>query len=240
MKYSLESLRSSRNTITDQLKSLLGICFDLDGVLIDSMPLHARAWQEAVRVRGLRLDKRLIYTWEGEPGMITARRVLAGNGDGAPSDLAVEALLADKERRFKTLAAQLQVDQRLQRLLKALQKASIRLGLVTGTSARELPRVVPTRILARFQVIVTGDRVAHGKPHPEPYLIAFQRLRLAPTRAIVVENAPYGIQAARSAGAGVIVALASSLPKRFLTDADLVVTTIDQLCDTLRTLVCLD
>jgi len=106
----------------------------------------------------------------------------------------------------------------------------MRLGLVTGTSSREVRRVVPARTLAKFHAVITGDRVRHGKPHPEPYRRAVRSLRVRSRHTVVVENAPYGIRSARAAGIGLVVALASSLPPRFLREAHCVVPSVKRLC----------
>src|SRR3989338_9124120 len=79
------------------------VCFDLDGVLIDTMPLHARAWQEALQPLGLRVSRRTIYEWEGEPGLVTATALLRRHGRPASRPEAA-ALLGRKERRFQQLA----------------------------------------------------------------------------------------------------------------------------------------
>lgn len=197
------------------------VCFDLDGVLVNTMPLHARAWQEVCRARGLQVPKREIYAWEGESGAVTARTLLRRRRRPVTS-AAVAGLLCDKETRFTALARHVRVEPYLARLLSRLAKRGIRLSLVTGTSAGEVRRIVSPRILSMFGVVVTGDCVRHGKPHPEPYRTAMRRLGIRPRDAIVVENAPYGIRSARRAGAGLVIAIASSLPKRFLQEAHLV------------------
>ncbi len=206
----------------------IGICFDLDGVLIDTMPLHAQAWQEALKEQGMRVARRLIYVWEGEPGTVTARRLLRHYGRKSTPQ-AITALLHRKEQRFGQLATHIRVHPQLVQALRRLAHSKVLLGLVTGTSSREIRRILPRSVLKRFDAIVTGDRVRHGKPHPEPYRKAFAKLHLKPQQAIVVENAPNGIQAARRARAGLIIALASSLPKRFLKGADLIVDSVDEL-----------
>lgn len=202
-------------------KHFRAICFDLDGVLVHTMPLHARAWQEAGRARGLRVLKRDIYAWEGESGTVTARTLLRRRQPVTTA--AIAELLRDKERRFAGLARRIRVEPRLARLLGRLAARGIRLSLVTGTSAGEVRRIVPRRVLAAFAVVVTGDRVRRGKPHPEPYRTAMRRLGVLPRETVVVENAPYGIRSARRAGVGLVIALASSLPKRFLREAHVVV-----------------
>ena len=199
------------------------------------MPLHARAWQDALDAVGRSVSRRTIYEWEGEPGTNTARTLLAKRG-GAPSRRAIASLLHDKERRFSRLARCIRVNPTLERLLGTLSGRSTRLALVTGTSSREVRRVIPKSLLAAFSVIVTGDRVRHGKPHPEPYRTAIRKLQRAPSRVIVVENAPYGIRSAKAARAGLVIALASSLPARFLREADLVVPSMPRLCRLLEVL----
>ncbi len=208
--------------------SPLAICFDLDGVLIDTMPLHAKAWQETLKGLGVHVSRRDIYLWEGEQGTVTARTLLARRGS-APSKQAVHTLLKGKERRFSRLARGIKVNRRLATLLGHLVRRGVRLGLVTGTSRHEVQRVVPKRVLNCFDVIVTGDRVPRGKPHPDPYRVALRRLRVSPQRTVVVENAPYGIQSARRAGVKLVIALASSLPRRYLHEAHLVVGSVTQL-----------
>lgn len=205
------------------------MCFDLDGVLIDSMPLHAAAWQETFRRIGFSVTRRDIYEWEGEPGRVTARTVLS-NGGLSPSARLITKLLREKERRFSRLAHSLEADPQLAALLPRLSEHRIPTALVTGTSRRELRTLLPRTILARFHTIITGDQVRRGKPHPEPYQRAFRQLGVAPRQAIVVENAPYGIRSAARARAGIVVALASSLPRRFLHEADLIVGSTRPLC----------
>lgn len=192
------------------------------------MPLHARAWQHAVKALGLHVSTRDIYLWEGESGVVTARTVLTRGGADA-SRSSVTALLRDKERRFARAARRIRIDPHLRRLVTRLTRRGIPIALVTGTSWGEVRRILPHTLLEAFQVVVTGDRVRRGKPHPDPYRLAMQALKVSPHRTIVVENAPYGIRSARRARAGWVVALASSLPKRFLHEAHITVSSSKRL-----------
>ena len=205
------------------------ICFDLDGVLIHTMPWHATAWQEAARRFGCRVSRREIYLWEGEPGLVTATRLLRRARPSARLKTSPQELLLEKERRFKQLARTVKVQPLLRALIMELARRRVRLALVTGTSSRELSRIISGAFLKRFRVIITGDRVRHGKPHPEPYRTAMRALRARPAQTIVVENAPNGIRSAQRAGCGLVIALASSLPKRYLAQADVIVSTAAQL-----------
>ncbi len=212
------------------------VWFYLAGVVIDTMPLHARAWQDTFRPLGIPVARQSIYEREGEPGLVTAHTLLARHGVGT-ARRTVTALLREKERRFRQLARHVHVDRRLVQLLRWLSRRGLRVGLVTGTSSREVARIVPKRVLRAFRVVVTGDRVRQGKPHPEPYQRAFRRLGVSANHSLVVENAPYGIRSAQRAGSGFVLAIASSLPNRRLQEADLVVTSVSQLCRTLTMLI---
>ena len=198
------------------------ICFDLDGVLIHTMPDHAAAWLAATRRYGLRVSREEIYAWEGEPGRLTATRLLRrGRGRSGSA----RQLLREKERLFarRLRRRRIRVAEAWLTLLRRLRRGGLRLALVTGTSWGEVRRALPARVRQAFDVIVTGDRVRRGKPDPEPYRAACRRLGLAPGRVVVVENAPYGITSARRAGVGWILALASALPPRHLRGADRIV-----------------
>src|SRR6185295_8398166 len=168
---------SGAGSTTLTASSPRGICFDLDGVLIDSMPLHAQAWQEALATFGIRVPRLAIYEWEGEPGIVSARTLLRRRFR-RPTGAQIAGLLRAKERRFKTLGRGIRVLPPLQRLLGRLKHRGLGLALVTGTSADVVRRVVPANTRNLFDTIVTGDRVRHGKPHPEPYLTAMRRLGL--------------------------------------------------------------
>ena len=218
-----------------QAKTLLstawrGVCFDLDGVLIHTMPDHAAAWLATARRRGLPVSRQEVYRWEGEPGLVTATRLL--RRAGKPAGLtAARAVLDDKERRFSDRVRRRRIRVPIAWLdaLRRLRADGFRLALVTGTSRGEVDRAVPNIILRQFHVVVTGDAVRHGKPHPEPYRTACRRLRIPAASALVIENAPYGIRSARAAGAGAVIAVTSSLPASALRGARVILDTGGQL-----------
>ena len=210
------------------------VLFDLDGVLVDSMRFHVQAWQSAVRsVLNGRVAAQEIYRREGEPGRVTARDVLIAHGR-RPTATAMAALLEEKERCFMACRWRIRPYRCARRLLAVAQCSGLPLGLVTGTSQPEVRRMVPAWMRAVFRVLVTGDRVRRGKPHPEPYRTACRWLRVDPERTLVVENAPYGIASAQSAGIGCVVGVATSLPRTALRDADVTVPSLEVLCELLE------
>jgi beta-phosphoglucomutase len=113
-------------------------------------------------------------------------------------------------------------------LLCCLKDKGYLLGLVTGTPDNEIKKILPQRIYAFFDAVVSGNQAKKGKPHPEPYLKAASGLGLVPGECVVVENAPLGIESAKRAGM-FCIAVTTSLPKDYLKGADLVVDELAQI-----------
>lgn len=184
----------------------------MDGVLLRSMHLHCRAWERAAASLGLSVDRRAILRREGEPGASTVRFL-------APPRLQ-RRLLQRKETYFAEGHRRIRLYAGARSLIERLARTSVRLGLVTGTSRAELQAALPNRLFHRFHASVTGDEVARGKPHPAPYRAICRRLHVRPEGVLVVENAPFGIQSARRARMGCVMAIASTLPAPVLRGAD--------------------
>ena len=103
--------------------------------------------------------------------------------------------------------------------IKKFYAQGFKLALVTGTSRHEAQKLLPKDLWDCFDVTVCGCDVQNGKPHPEPYLKAIAKLNVALMKALVFENAPFGIRSAKAAGL-FCLALETSLPSSYLKDAD--------------------
>lgn len=205
-------------------KYLKGILFDLDGVLVDTMKHHDEAWRKAIGKYGLQISREEIYRREGEKGSVTASELLRLAGL-SPSVDAVRQLIREKGEIFK---ASIKINL-FPEALSCIEycRKKYRLGLVTGSFLPEVKASLDVPFLESFEVIVTADDVHQGKPHPEPYLLALEKLKLKASEAIVIENAPYGIQAAKAASL-VCIALTTSLSAQYLSEADLVLSNLDE------------
>jgi beta-phosphoglucomutase len=191
----------------------------MDGVITNSMPEHFRAWRKIFSEEGILVSHLDVYAREGQPGKNTVRELFKTYGKPYTPAIA-KAILEKKERLFKTIVKRRFIPG-ARRFLKGLADKGFTLALVTGTSKHEAKRILPGHIWGLFSVIITGDDVRRGKPFPEPFLKALKKLSLKPDKAIVIENAPFGIESAKRAGLKCI-ALATSLPKSYLKGADLV------------------
>jgi HAD superfamily hydrolase (TIGR01509 family) len=89
-------------------------------------------------------------------------------------------------------------------LLLSLHAAGVPCALVTMSYARLADAVVRALPAGVFAAVVPGDQVRHGKPHPEPYLTAAQRLGVAPQECVAIEDSPPGVRSAQAAGAAVV------------------------------------
>ena len=166
---------------------------DLDGVLVDSTASVEKHWTEFADAHGL--DARAVLAVaHGRP----ARALIA---DFLP-DSDVDALATELETRETSDAAGALALPGAAELLGALPGS--RLAIVTsGTAPVARARLAATG-LEPPPAFVTADQLAHGKPDPEPYLAAAERLGVPPERCLVIEDAPAGIAAGRAAGARVL------------------------------------
>jgi beta-phosphoglucomutase len=208
------------------------IIFDMDGVLIDSMPYHFLAWYEALRPYGVRVSCFDVYSKEGEKWNRTLKSLFIQSGIKPTPGLLAE-VFQGRQKIFRRLFKR-HIFSGAQELLVLLSKERYALGLVTGSPKSEVNTILPRKIIAKFRVIVAGDQIKRGKPHPDPYLKAARLFGFKPQECLVVENAPLGIKSAKCAGM-FCVAVTTSLPKDYLKEADIIV---DKLRDIPNLLSC--
>jgi HAD superfamily hydrolase (TIGR01509 family) len=176
------------------------ILFDLDGTLVDTMPLHHRAYQSVFRARGLDLEWAVFMGLVGAPARLAIPRFAQAAGWAAePHDVA--AVHAEKKAAF---AANLAIEKPAllpaARLLAAVRETK-RCALVTSGNRAGVEAILDALGWTRwFEAIVTGDDVTHGKPHPEPFLRAAEALAVAPAACLALEDTTDGLASARAAG----------------------------------------
>jgi beta-phosphoglucomutase family hydrolase len=175
-----------------------GYIFDLDGTLVDTMPLHFRAWEEAMRRAGLArpLDEDLFYSLGGVPTRRVAELMAAHYG----LRIDPEAVFHHKESLFRNL----QGDAQLIRPVADFARRVARTHPVAIASGgpRDIVRrsLELTGLAPLFPVVVSADDVLHGKPDPEIFLLAARLLKVEPARCLVFEDAEPGMRAAEAAG----------------------------------------
>ncbi len=204
------------------------IVFDMDGVVLDSPPMHLRTWQQTLAPLGVKLTAEDHYPLEGLPTEVTAQRLTEQFLGKACSEREARQLANIKRVLFREMYTPNCVPG-IAPLLHDLRGRGYQLGLVTGSARCVVDEsLVPTGVAEFFDVIVTGDEVLSGKPDPESYRTAADRLGLSPSQCLAVENAPLGIRSAKAAGMGCI-ALETTLPAERLSLADQVFPNVQSL-----------
>ena len=202
------------------------VIFDMDGVITNTMPDHFHAWRSIFRKHGIPVNYYDVYSREGQKGITSVKEIFAHHNKPI-DEKTMRRILKDKEILFKK-TVKTRFIPGARRFLRYLHNENFLLALVTGTSRHELHQILPRRIYNLFSVSVTGSDVKSGKPHPEPYLKALQRLKIKREDAVVIENAPFGIRSAKKAGLRCL-AITTSLPKRYLKNADWIFSSIRNL-----------
>lgn len=202
------------------------VIFDLDGVITDTMPYHYKAWKKVFAGQGLKVDECEIYLREGQPGRLMIRHIFNEHGMHYDQEQA-DRMLEEKEKIFKKTVKPDFVPGSRQ-FLNYLRSRGIRTALVSGTALHEIKEMLTSSFLKKFTTVVAGDEVKHGKPDPEPFLRGLDKLKIKAKDAIVVENAPYGIFSAKSAGLRCI-ALETYLDAAYLKQANFIFSSYKEL-----------
>jgi HAD superfamily hydrolase (TIGR01509 family) len=199
---------------------LCSVLFDMDGVLFNSMPYHADAWYKTMLARGLHLSKEEAYLHEGRTGAgtinIVCRRQLGR--DATPEE--IEAIYHEKTMEFNKHPLAERMDGAWE-VLRKVKEAGIVPTVVTGSGQGTLLNRLEENFPGMFrpELMVTAFDVKYGKPHPEPYLMALEKGGLKANEAIVVENAPLGVESGVAAGIFTIAVNTGPLDPQVLLDA---------------------
>ena len=170
--------------------------FDCDGTIADTMPLHHRAWCQALSKWGCEFPVALFYAWGGIPGEKIVEMLNERNRLSIPPE---EAVRAKEDRYFESLSQVRPVPEVLVHIER--QHGKIPMAVVSGSPRDSVLRTLTTlQLLDRFDAVIGAEDYTFGKPHPEPFLTAARRLEIPPHRCLVFEDADLGIESARSAG----------------------------------------
>ena len=197
------------------------VLFDMDGVLYDSMPNHAIAWQQSMAKFGIHMTAEDAYATEGARGVDTIR-MMVKQQQGRDIDETEAQLMYDEKTRCFHALPETRIMPGVKELMAQIKTCGLTVGVVTGSGQRPLIN----RLLNDFsefideQNITTAYDIKKGKPNPDPYLAGLKKAgQLKPWQAIVVENAPLGVQAGVAAQIFTIAVNTGPLPDKTLLDA---------------------
>ena len=196
------------------------VLFDMDGVLYDSMPHHAIAWQESMKKFGIHMTIDDAYATEGARGIDTIRLFVKQQQDKDISLEEAQRMYDEKTRLFHAMP-EAPIFNGVFDIMENIQRAGMTVNVVTGSGQRPLIE----RLLHDFghfldeDHITTAYDVKRGKPNPDPYLMGLSKAgNLQPNEGIVVENAPLGVRAGVAAGIFTVAINSGPLPNASLLD----------------------
>ena len=179
--------------------SLKAVFFDMDGVLYDSMPNHESTWVASFKKFGVDFPSKEAYLNEGATSNYTIDYAFKKFKKRLPTEKELAGIYEEKTR-LMPLCPEAPLFEDMAELIKSLKQNSVQVFVVTGSKQPTLVDRLSNDFNIPATNIVCGRDVINGKPHPEPYLMAWGRTKLDKSQCCVVENAPLGIQSARAAG----------------------------------------
>ena len=200
--------------------NLKAVLFDMDGVLFDSMPYHAEAWNKIMADRGINLSKEEAYLHEGRTGADTINLIFKREWGRDATEEEIKTIYEDKCKVFNSNPPAQPIDG-VQDLIGKIKRDGLLTMIVTGSGQHSLLDRLNNHFPDTFkrELMVTAFDIKFGKPNPDPYLMALKKGHLKPNEAIIIENAPLGVQAGVSAGIFTIAVNTGPLPDKVLWDA---------------------
>jgi beta-phosphoglucomutase len=200
--------------------AIRALAFDCDGVLLDSGRTYYLAYERVLREAGAQVSPREIYLEEGKPTPEVLRLMLEKRG--MPASTAIIRTMVERRREYQEMIGDREFFPAALRLLRTLRALHYKLAMVTGSSRKSVELVLTPEIRSLLDVVITADDVERPKPEPQPFELAANRMGVPPAQCLAVENAPYGIQSAKSAGCPTI-AICTTLGPEDLRAADWIV-----------------
>lgn len=190
------------------------VLFDMDGVLYDSMPHHAIAWQEAMARFGINMTAHDSYATEGARGFDTVKMLVKRQKGIDISDEKAMEMYSVKSDIFHNMT-EAPIFDGVKELMQRITDAGMSVNVVTGSAQKPLIARL-NRDFGQWLApdhITTAFDVDHGKPAPDPYLSGLRKAGdLKPCEGIVVENAPLGVRSGVAAGCFTIAINSGPLP----------------------------
>ena len=173
---------------------LKALIFDMDGVLVDSMPFHAAAWKKAFLDMGMEIQDEDIYAIEGSNPR-NGLPLLIKKARKEPEAFDFETITAIYRHEFKRIF-ELKAFNGMKECLELL-KSRFLLSVVSGSDRIIVNGIINQLFPDIFDTVISGDDVVNSKPHPDPFLKAVELLNVGKKECVVIENAVLGVEAAK-------------------------------------------
>ena len=173
--------------------------FDMDGVLVDSEPIHFAGRKKTLKRYGIDIDDAELYNYQSTSAKVFLRAIAANRGVEIPIDEAAEFVPID----FKTVFdnSEIKPIEGIKTLLENLAAKNVPMAIASSSSPQLIGEMVKRLDIEKyFTALVSGYEVANGKPAPDIYLKAAEYVKVAPDECVVLEDSHNGILAGKAAG----------------------------------------
>ncbi len=202
------------------------VLWDMDGVIADSNSFHFTAWQEAFSKRRPNFTKQDFTKLFGTRNDFIIHKIL---GEGLSKE-DIQVIVQEKETSFREKAkGNTKPLPGVIKLLNTIKRGNFKLALVSSAPKENIDLLNnELNIGGYFNCIVSGHEVTESKPNPRIYLLAAEKLETQPENCIVIEDSPFGIEAAKAAGMRCL-AVTNTHPKEDLGKADKIVDSLEDM-----------
>lgn len=205
----------SRVKVPELIKAIF---IDLDGVIVDSIEDHIISWQKAVKdIFNVYFDPFIIRQTEGMKSNEILKNILNSKNIEYDDSKLKETIKLKKE--FMSEIDKFSIYEEMIDLLKKAKKREVIIGIVTGSDNERVKKVIEKIGIDLIDFFISADDEIDGKPSPAPYLCALKKANVKNTEAVVIENAPIGIDSAQYADI-FCIAITSTLNINYLFSAD--------------------
>lgn len=186
------------------------LIFDLDGTLVDSMPLHLDAWAHTCAEFGIPFKRDQIYQYGGMP----TRQIITMLAEQHGLEVDVEAFTQRKIALYMQHIDKVSVFAKMWELVRHYHGKRA-MGIGTGSPRSQADAILRrTGLDAYIKVVVSADDVTHHKPHPDTFLLVAKRLGVNPAHCLVFEDSRIGLEAGKAAGMDTVLVIAGELQLR--------------------------
>ncbi len=207
------------------------VIFDMDGVLIDSKKMHYRAWRDSGRKYGFEITEEKYDQYFGQTSIPFAKAICAENGVEPDMAMIEEWLILKEEYYNDRFREDYCEDPAVNKLVTSLNESGFKTGVGSSAPVGNIRMLIEVMPCGGFlNEIVSGDDVSEGKPNPEVFLLAAEKLGVLARKCAVIEDSLHGLKAAKSAGMAAIAITTTHKREELLAHADMVVDSLDEVC----------
>ena len=202
------------------------VLWDMDGTIVNSIPFHTLAWQETFSKRGRKFTDTDAEWVNGRKNEIIIPYIL---GQGlSPEEVA--RIAKEKEATYRRLVKDsIKPLPGVVELIKSMTAAQFQLAIVSSTPKENIELIIKTLGIKKyFSLFINGDDVTEGKPSPQGFLLAANKLGVEPKNCVVMEDAIVGVRAAKRGGM-YCIAVANTCSKKDIAEADIVVNSLEEI-----------